>query len=820
MAKTVPPGTITVPSGETFVANAVPDPFDERDLEYRPRLTPLPPRVDQRPEQAADFVLLQKGQSCTGHALAAVINTVLAQTRAAYDSQTDGNGQAQDRPFDKVSPYMLYRLARRYDEFAGEEDVGSSLRGGFKGWFNHGVALTDDWPDLDLNPEPDLDDPAFADRCRDRPLGAFYRINPFRLDDMQSAICELHAIAVSGVIHDGWVTPVELERDGQTMHVISRRVDSKSIGGHAFALVGYNEVGFLVQNSWGSTWGKGGFATLPYEDWLDSAWDAWVARPGVPKTPFASGRRTTAPGTGGTLSTAPGPDLKRLAMHVVNLGNEGKLSTMGKFVSTPAQIDRAFGHMELWHDEWLQPDPNLKRQVVLYAHGGLVSEATGLDTAQKHLNWWLNNRVYPISFAWQSGPAETLIDQLVDSLIGRLPFGGIGFDWVEQFDRRVELFARDKLIWAWDQMKQNARAASDPIPDPFDVSWPPPDSSMQLDAIKRMPGASLTVTRLAEYVKAHGADNVRVHVVGHSAGSIFAAPLLHRLADAGIAVESLAFLAPAIRVDEFERDILPLLGPDKTVARFATFAMTDQRELKDTVGAHGVDIYHKSLLYLVSRSFERSSAGQGGEVPLLGMEKFFDRPIGSGFTLREAIANVGGDCIFSRSTAPDNSRSDSESHGGFDDDSPSMTSVVMRILGVTNAQDVDDYTPNAALNANVTQPPIAAATLPRDRSGSPTAEPARIAAATQAPGDKPVVAVAEPQTQRPVAPLPARGPVVEVAVAPRSGSPVVDLLAVAGWSPVQDGAQPKRASSRRSRSTSAGGRSKGTTRSKRTPKRS
>ena len=45
--------------------------------------------------------------------------------------------------------------------------------------------------------------------------------------------------------------------------MIQRPVDAKGLGGHAFAIVGYNEVGFLVQNSWGPEWGKGGFATLP-----------------------------------------------------------------------------------------------------------------------------------------------------------------------------------------------------------------------------------------------------------------------------------------------------------------------------------------------------------------------------------------------------------------------------------------------------------------------------------------------------------------------------------------------------------------------------
>jgi hypothetical protein len=32
------PGTITLPSGVSFTANAVPDLFDERDLLYLPRL--------------------------------------------------------------------------------------------------------------------------------------------------------------------------------------------------------------------------------------------------------------------------------------------------------------------------------------------------------------------------------------------------------------------------------------------------------------------------------------------------------------------------------------------------------------------------------------------------------------------------------------------------------------------------------------------------------------------------------------------------------------------------------------------------------------
>ncbi|MGQ0715980.1 MAG: hypothetical protein ACT4NP_01475 [Pseudonocardiales bacterium] len=58
-----------------------------------------------------------------------------------------GHDALPDPFYPHVSPYMLYRLAGRYDEFEGESDVGSSLRGAFKGWFNHGVLLEADWPE-------------------------------------------------------------------------------------------------------------------------------------------------------------------------------------------------------------------------------------------------------------------------------------------------------------------------------------------------------------------------------------------------------------------------------------------------------------------------------------------------------------------------------------------------------------------------------------------------------------------------------------------------------------------------------------------------
>ena len=39
----------------------------------------------------------------------------------------------------------------------------------------------------------------------------------------------------------------------------------ENYGGHAVACVGYDEDGFIIQNSWGSGWGYRGMTKLPYD---------------------------------------------------------------------------------------------------------------------------------------------------------------------------------------------------------------------------------------------------------------------------------------------------------------------------------------------------------------------------------------------------------------------------------------------------------------------------------------------------------------------------------------------------------------------------
>lgn len=251
-----------------------PDRIDLRDRFYQPKLVSLPsryPKQDQieqfLPNYANCFVLDQGGEgACTGFGLAAVINYILWR-----------NNNYQVQGLDVVSPRMLYHMAQLYDEWEGEDYVGSSCRGAMKGWHRHGVCSEALWPYRNNNGQIAYVSPAkgWEKDAADRQLGAYYRIDKHSISDLQYAIYEVGSVYCSADVHEGWYLP-----NTERLEIIP--FHSTVVGGHAFALVGYTEDGFIVQNSWGPNWGYNGFAILRYDDWLHNGSDAWVAAMGAP----------------------------------------------------------------------------------------------------------------------------------------------------------------------------------------------------------------------------------------------------------------------------------------------------------------------------------------------------------------------------------------------------------------------------------------------------------------------------------------------------------------------------------------------------------
>jgi len=190
-------------------------------------------------------------------------------------------------------------------------------------------------------------------------------------------------------------------------------------------------------------------------------------------------------------------------------------------------------------------------------------------------------------------------------------------------------------------------------------------------------GARTVVGHLKRLLdKLPAAQVPKIHLVGHSAGSIFHAPLITALNEAGIDIESCTLWAPACTVELFKQHYMPAIKK-KRIKRFALFALSDKAEQDD----HCANIYHKSLLYLVSHAFEdkpRIPLFRPG-VPILGMEKYLRQDP----DLVALFKSGNADLVISPNNKSLNSidASTSSSHGGFDDDPATVRATLRRMLG-------------------------------------------------------------------------------------------------------------------------------------------
>jgi hypothetical protein len=621
--------------------DARPDTIDFRDKMYVPTLVEVPTRIELEDYQAYQVPILNQYQegACTGFGLATVANYLLRRRKITPDPTP-------------ISPRMFYEMAKRYDEWPGKDYQGSSARGAMKGWHKHGVCSAQAWPYTPGSVDRVLTNERASDALR-RPLGAYFRVNHKDLVAMHSALAEVGILYTTSNVHEGW------EKTGPD-GLIPYKPGFKIVGGHAFAIVAYNEYGLWLQNSWGETWGKNGFARISYDDWLANGTDMWVARLGV----FVSIRTAEATAT----NTSPGARQSQsytysdLRPHIISLDNDGHLKYDGTYGTNESDLEAIFK----------QDIPRItqgwdKKRIFLYAHGGLVGETGFIQRVAEYRSTLMKVQVYPIAFVWHSDFWSTVTDILQDAVKHRRPEGILGnaLDFMlDRLDDTLEPLVRilnGKILW--DEMKENARAAT----------------------TNSEGGARLTLKHLAELMESD--PTVEVHIAGHSAGSIFHAPLVQLFTTQGkikagpmkgstgfgLKITSAALWAPGITVDEFKQTYLPAIQKG-SIERFSLFTLSDHAEQGDQCA----NIYHKSLLYMVSNALEEQR-GQS----LLGMEKFvqadpdlmkiFRPPTGKG---------PSADWITAPNEAPEGSlwASRAHSHGDFDDDSYTLESTLARIL--------------------------------------------------------------------------------------------------------------------------------------------
>lgn len=628
MKKNIKSGSKSSPSTQRKL-DAFPDRIDLRDWPYQPTLAPLPDELVNC--HLVPEVLNQGTEgACTGFAMAGVINYLLAQKKLKR----------------RASPRMLYEMARCYDEWPGENYEGSSARGAMKGWARHGVCERNLWKDKELGRGKMTAEIISA--ALGTPCGAYYRVKQKEVRDVHAALNEVGIIYCTLMVHDGWNKPGPTAvaagkgNNKRILPVISRQ--GRADAGHAVAIVGYTKQGFIIQNSWGDTWGAKGFALLPYEDYLIHVTDVWVAQLGVP---LAVDLWLTAGATdsmGGRFRGNQKIPLAEIRPFVVDIGNNGELSQDGDYWTSQDDLKRLFA----------ETIPNKakslgwkKKLVMLYLHGGLNGEASVAKRIIAFRDVFLANEIYPLHIMWETGPLETLADIMGDLFTDADKRAGGGLlDGIKNAkDRVLELTTAPIGGPMWSEMKENAWRASDHRKE---------IGGMQL--IRKHAEAALKGVSAAERA------TWELHVVAHSAGSIFTAHAVQHLCGLGIPFKTLQFLAPAVRIDDFQQCMGSYIETGKC-PKPHIYILNEQQEQDDTVGPYG-----KSLLWLVSRAFEDKR-----DTPILGMKCFLDK--------NPALNSLREDLIVSPSTGVPGSETASKTHGGFDNDPATMNSVLQRILG-------------------------------------------------------------------------------------------------------------------------------------------
>lgn len=611
--KTATTARLTTRKGR--VLNARRDSIDFRDRMYLPALVEVPPCRPLDDYCKARVPVLDQGKegACTGYGLATVVNYLL-RTRTREPSDI------------VASADMLYRLARRYDEWPGENYDGSSARGAMKGWHKHGVCTAATWTSARKRLTAKVSDEAVKN-----PLGAYCRVNHKDLVAMHCAITETGILYATANVHEGWDS---VGKNG----IIP--LTEQLLGGHAFAIVAYDEQGLWIQNSWGEDWGKGGFARISYDDWLANGTDVWVARLGVPV--HIGSTASVAIQYSGLSPRSSAISNKELRPHIISLGNDGLLKTDGTFGNDETDVKQIVGQCS-------------GKKVVLYAHGGLVSEDSAVQVLADFLPVFGAAGIYPLSFIWHSDFWTTTVNILKESIGKRKPEGFLDSAkdfMLDRLDDALEPLARTIGGKAqWDEMKENALGAT----------------------ANRKGGARLVAGILKELVS----KGTEVHVIGHSCGSIFHAPLIQLLVSLGVPVKTCTLWAPACTVELFKTSYLPHIGTKGGIEKFALFTMDDKTEQDDNCGR----IYNKSLLYLVANAFEkepRIPLFRDG-VPLLGMEKF----VRADSQLKALFKGGNADWICS----PNNNSgkpadySTARHHGDFDNDKATVAATLKRISG-------------------------------------------------------------------------------------------------------------------------------------------
>jgi C1A family cysteine protease len=239
----------------------IPDIPDHRDFLYsaiREAPAKLPKAVDLSPLMSPVEDQGQLG-SCTANAMAGALE---------FLELKDGQKLVD------LSRLFIYYNERVIENSVGA-DSGAMLRDGIKTLVSQGVCSEKKWP-YDIKKFTKKPGTACYREAAKHTISSYHRL--LSLSDMRACLAEGYPFVFGFAVYSAFETSkvaksgvLDLPKKGE-----------EQLGGHAVCAVGYDDKTkrIIVRNSWGPTWGKNGYFTMPY-DYVSNrnlADDFWTIR--------------------------------------------------------------------------------------------------------------------------------------------------------------------------------------------------------------------------------------------------------------------------------------------------------------------------------------------------------------------------------------------------------------------------------------------------------------------------------------------------------------------------------------------------------------
>jgi C1A family cysteine protease len=246
----------------------VPDLPDARDhLFAAPSavLSKLPPAASLRAKCPPVYDQGQLG-SCTGNAIAGAI-------------QFDRMKQKQASSSSLVPSRLFIYYNERTIEGTVGNDAGAQIRDGVKSVAKQGACFESGpraWP-YDIKSFTKRPSPACYTEAAKHQIVQYSRLVPI-LSQLKGCIAAGYPFVFGFTVYESFEGPQVAKSGVLPMPAHSEQ----AVGGHAVLCVGYDDKtqSFTVRNSWGPSWGQGGYFTMPYAYLTDSqlARDFWTIR--------------------------------------------------------------------------------------------------------------------------------------------------------------------------------------------------------------------------------------------------------------------------------------------------------------------------------------------------------------------------------------------------------------------------------------------------------------------------------------------------------------------------------------------------------------